>query len=271
MEDRKVSAKDASTDRPLTARSVLASALLGEDPGRGLPVARLVALAGLFGINENQARVALSRMVGRKELTTRDGRYRLAGHLLERHSRQATSRAPLLRPWDGRWRLWIVTAERRSARERSVMRGALAGAHLAEMREGVWTRPNNLDVVLPPAIATMGRWAIAEIELRACDFWDLEGWAARATKLRRRLRVTLPALQNDRSDGLAPGFVLSAAVLRHLQADPLLPAELAPVGWPAAGLRADYDGWDRRYRTVLAGWHRTVVVAPASPDSSGVT
>jgi len=49
-------------DPPMTARSVLASALLGEDPPE-LPVAHLVHLAGLFGINPNRARVALSRMV----------------------------------------------------------------------------------------------------------------------------------------------------------------------------------------------------------------
>ena len=63
------------TVRPVDATSHRAAAhspvrarqrVFGEDPGRGLPVARLVALAGLFGINENQARVALSRMVARK-------------------------------------------------------------------------------------------------------------------------------------------------------------------------------------------------------------
>ena len=47
---------------PLTARSVLASALLGMDPPE-LPVSQLVRLTGLFGISENRARVALSRMV----------------------------------------------------------------------------------------------------------------------------------------------------------------------------------------------------------------
>ena len=60
---------------PLTARSVLASALLGMDPPE-LPVAQLVRLAGLFGINENRARVALSRMVAAGEATT-DGAGRL--------------------------------------------------------------------------------------------------------------------------------------------------------------------------------------------------
>ena len=83
-------------NRPLTARSVLASALLGEDPPE-LPVAHLVHLAGLFGINENRARVALSRMASTGEVTTDgSGRYRLAGHLLDRQGRQSQSRR---NPW----------------------------------------------------------------------------------------------------------------------------------------------------------------------------
>jgi DNA-binding transcriptional regulator PaaX len=66
---------------PLTARSVLASALLGMDPPE-LPVAQLVRLTGLFGISENRARVALSRMVAGGEATSDGtGLYRLAGHL----------------------------------------------------------------------------------------------------------------------------------------------------------------------------------------------
>ena len=72
--------------RPLTARSVMASALLGMDPPE-LPVAQLVRLTGLFGISENRARVALSRMVGAGEATSDGaGRYRLAGHLAARQT-----------------------------------------------------------------------------------------------------------------------------------------------------------------------------------------
>ena len=79
--------------RPLTARSVLASALLGMDPPE-LPVAQLVRLTGLFGISENRARVALSRMVAAGEATSDGtGRYGLAGHLVARQTRQSASRA----------------------------------------------------------------------------------------------------------------------------------------------------------------------------------
>ncbi|MGH9084385.1 MAG: PaaX family transcriptional regulator C-terminal domain-containing protein, partial [Acidimicrobiales bacterium] len=54
--------------------------------------------------------------------------------------------------------------------------------------------------------------------------------------------------------GLAEGFVTSAAVLRLLQADPLLPRELRPPDWPGDDLRADYDRYDAAYRAVLRTW-----------------
>jgi phenylacetic acid degradation operon negative regulatory protein len=82
----------------------------------------------------------------------------------------------------------------------------------------------------------------------AASLWDLDGWARRAERLRRRLddlAVTGDAM-------LAPGFVLSASVLRHFQADPLLPDELLPADWPGRSLRREYDAWDVAYRAVLA-------------------
>ena len=78
---------------------MLASTLLGAEPPE-LPVGHLVHVAGLFGINENRARVALSRMVASGEVTTSgDGRYRLAGHLLQRQARQTVSRAGRTARW----------------------------------------------------------------------------------------------------------------------------------------------------------------------------
>jgi phenylacetic acid degradation operon negative regulatory protein len=242
---------------PLTARSVLASALLGMDPPE-LPVSQLVRLTGLFGISENRARVALSRMVAAGEASSDGaGRYRLAGHLAARQSRQSASRAGATSPWDGEWCLAVVTTTGSSAEVRSARRRALGYARLAELREGVWLRPTNVPVRLPDGLD-------ADVELltarpadpsaTAARLWDLGAWSNRA----ERLLANLSALSPDGPEALAPGFELSAAVLRHLQADPLLPTELLPEAWPGARLRHVYDEWDARYRATLRTWSRGV-------------
>jgi phenylacetic acid degradation operon negative regulatory protein len=233
----------------------MASALLGMSPPE-LPVAQLVRLTGLFGISENRARVALSRMVAAGEATTDGaGRYRLAGHLAARQSRQSASRAGITTAYDGTWWIGVVTTSGSTAEVRSSRRRALAYVRLAELREGVWMRPANVAVVLPDSLD-------ADVELMqarpdgagrlAHRLWDLATWADDAGQLLERLKALAP----DGPDALAPGFVLSAAVLRHLQADPLLPAELQPPGWPGARLRETYDGWDARYRATLRIWSR---------------
>jgi len=239
----------------LTARSVLASALLGMDPPE-LPVAQLVRLADLFGIGENRARVALSRMVAAGEATSDgSGRYRLAGHLAARQSRQSASRSGTTAPYDGQWRLAVVTTSGSTAEVRTARRRALAYARLAELREGVWMRPANVVVLLPDSLDADVELMTARpgdpLEL-AGRLWDLPAWSDRA----RRLLGGLGALAPEGPEALAPGFELSAAVLRHLQADPLLPAELLPADWPGADLRTTYDGWDARYRTTLREWSR---------------
>jgi len=242
----------AEDDAPLTARSVLASTLLGADPPE-LPVAYLVSMASLFGINENRARVALSRMAGSGEaVTDGGGRYRLAGHLVERQQRQATSRAGVTVEWPGGWHVAVVTTAGSSAETRADRRRALARARLAELREGVWLRPDNLALALPDRLAgdvvVLTRCVPAGGDAALAQrLWDLPGWAAAADAFRARLAALPPRTAAD----LAPGFVLSAAVLRHLVADPLLPAELLPRAWPGARLRRDYDDWDGRYRQAL--------------------
>ena len=82
----------ALLERPLSARSVMASLLLGRTPPAA-PVADLVRWCALFGISENAARVALSRMVERGELTVDDSTYALAGRLLERQVEQDSALA----------------------------------------------------------------------------------------------------------------------------------------------------------------------------------
>lgn len=242
---------------PFTARSVLASVLLGESPPE-LSVSHLIHLAGLFGINENRARVALSRMATAGEVTTDgSGRYRLAGHLLDRQGRQTGSRRGETRPWEGSWRIAVVTASGQSADDRAARRRLLGLARLAEQREGVWLRPDNIDLRpdpgVDPHVALFSGTPDGDPEALAASLWDLGAWAVGAARLMEQMAARPPGGPDD----LAPGFVVSAAVLRHLQADPLLPAALLPTGWPGARLREAYDQWDGRYREVLRRWGRT--------------
>jgi phenylacetic acid degradation operon negative regulatory protein len=242
-----------TSNRRLTARSVLASTLLGAEPPE-LPVAHLVELASLFGINANRARVALSRMVASGEVTTDGaGRYRLSGHLLDRQRRQTASRSGRTRQWRGDWLVVVITTSGSTAEVRKHRRRALTFARLAELRDGVWLRPDNLDVELPAGLGPdttrlSGRPDDPDEVVKR--LWPTTAWAERAEHLCGQLAAHPPRDWID----LEPGFVLSASVLRHFQADPLLPPELLPADWPGTRLRAVYDQWDARYRQVLSDW-----------------
>ena len=250
------STPDVAPEPPLTARSALVSALLGEDPPE-LPVAHLVELAGLFGINPNRARVALSRMVAAGEAVTDGaGTYRLVGRLLERRGRQQDSLVGRTNAWDGSWRIAVVITSGSSPDERAVRRRRLGLARMAEQREGVWLRPDNIELRPDPArdpdLAVYRGMPDTEPAALAASLWDLATWSDRAD----RLRVRLEHAPTEGPGDLAPGFTLSASVLRHLQADPLLPDLLLPHGWPGSALRQQYAAWDRQYRTVLRTWGR---------------
>ncbi len=233
----------------------MASALLGMDPPE-LPVAQLVRLTGLFGISDNRARVALSRMVAAGEATSDGaGHYRLAGHLAARQARQSASRSGVTTDYDGSWWLVVVTTSGSAAEVRGARRRILAYTRLAELREGVWMRPANVAVQLPDSLDVDVELMTAVppgADRLAARLWDLPAWARHADELLRALDALVP----DHPEALAPGFELSAAVLRHLQADPLLPVELQPPKWPGARLRATYDAWDVRYRATLNSWSR---------------
>jgi phenylacetic acid degradation operon negative regulatory protein len=262
--------------RPLSARSVVASTLLGIDPPR-LPTRVLVRSGELFGITEGTTRVALSRMVAAGELVVDGHAHVLAGRLLDRQARQRASRAPVPRRWSGDWMMAVVVEPRRSVSARTELRRAMETLRLAERREGVWLRPDNLDSGWADAadavvdaqcqrfVSRLGR-TTDDAGALAADLWDLAGWAGRAEELRGELAQVVVALETGDTDALAPGFVLSAAVLRHLVSDPLLPPELLAAGWPrwpGDSLRTDYDRYDRAFKSLWRDWFRTVRDEPA--------
>src|SRR6201991_4883872 len=254
---------DLIGDRPLSARSVLATALLGADQPH-LSVGELVAMASLFGISDGAARTCLWRMVSNGELTSGDGTYALAGGLLERRQRvDEASRTAATRPWDGTWELAVVSLDRRSAADRLALRKAAAALHLAELREGVWIRPDNLDRDrLPTLRAVLDRQCVhfhnAATGIPADtvrSLFSLDDWAADARRLSVAVRDELD------TEAVAAGnftyrFGVSVAVVRHLHLDRLLPAELIPREWPGQDLRSAYRRFDEMFKQRLSSAFR---------------
>lgn len=249
----------ALTDsRGFSARSVIASILLGRPRG-DMVSAQLVRLTQLFGFAEGTVRVALSRMVAAGELGLADGRYTLSGALLDRHLHQEEARHPELRPWDGTWRMAVVGVgplRRRSVNERADLRQTLKRLRLAEWREGVWLRPDNLAIerdARPPLSGCSWFHGCRPSELDGAGpqvlagrLWDLNGWSSTAQRFVQAI-VDTPA-----DDDLGATFRLSASVVRHIRDDPLLPEALLPLGWPGIALRERYADYQRQFETALA-------------------
>ncbi|MFE0368114.1 PaaX family transcriptional regulator C-terminal domain-containing protein [Streptomyces tendae] len=232
-------APDGLALRPLSARSVVLSLLLGTHPPE-LPARDLVRLVEGFGVGSSTVRAALSRMAAAGDLRRTDTGYRLSERLLERQRRQDEALRPHTRAWDGDWETLVITATGRGPAARAELRTGLTVLRLAELREGVWLRPANLDRPLPAGLGGVAERLVSRPEAPARELaarlWPLGEWADTARALLARVhRVRRPA------DRLAA----FAAVVRHLLADPVLPAELLPADWPGTALRDAYARYQR--------------------------
>ncbi len=226
---------------------MIASTLLGAHPPV-LPARVLLRSGGLFGIPEGTIRVALSRMVQKGEVVQQDdGRYALAGNLLHRQARQEEGRHPTLLKWRGDRTQAIVLGVGRSPARRAVMRSHMQRMRLGEIRDGVWARPANLRLLSSPdSPVDECLWATMrpgdKSAFLVTVLWDTKKWAAEARALQDQLRRWRElARRTGGAEVLAPGFVLSASMLRHFNADPLLPAELLPPDWPGTEVRGEYE------------------------------
>jgi phenylacetic acid degradation operon negative regulatory protein len=213
---------------------VVLSVLLGAHPAWA-SAAELIRLTSDFGIKEATLRVALTRMVSAGDLVRSADGYRLADRLLARQRRQDDAMRPQLRPWRGCWTTVIVTSVGTDARTRAALRTTLHHKRFGELREGVWMRPDNLELDLADEDRARVRIVQARddepVEL-AGQLWDLPSWA--------RTGHRLLADMSDAAD-VPAGFVVAAAMVRHLLTDPVLPEELLPADWPGMRLRAAYN------------------------------
>jgi phenylacetic acid degradation operon negative regulatory protein len=217
----------------MTARSVVLSVLLGAHPAWA-SASELIRLTADFDIKEPTLRVALTRMVSGGDLVRSEDGYRLSDRLLARQRRQDDAMDPKVRPWNGTWTTLVITSVGTDARTRASVRTTLQDNRFAELREGVWLRPENLRLDLTTDVLDRGRVLHTRdddpAEL-ATQLWDLPGWA----------RAGLQLLDDMAAASDVPGrFDAAAGMVRHLLTDPVLPAELLPDAWPGAALRESY-------------------------------
>jgi phenylacetic acid degradation operon negative regulatory protein len=233
----------------------MASLLLGR--ARPEATARdLVRWCALFGVSEGTARVALHRMVAKGELVAGEGRYRLSGRLERRRGEQERSLQPRTSGWEGSWITAVMTGERSGPRDRAHRRDRLRRAHYAELREGIWTRPDNLG---RPALTGVQWWHAspdAEPAPLAMRLFRLRAWQRRGAQLVERAERATAALAHGDDGLVADAFVTGALTLRHIHSDPLLPAALLPEDWPASDLRAAYGSFQRAFGAAAAAWFR---------------
>lgn len=232
------------------ARHLVLNLLLGT-AHRRLSAREAVASCALFGIRENNVRVALARLAaaGMIESVER-GQYRLgpqaAGLAADVSSwRDVEAR---VRAWDGSWIAVHVGALPRSDRAlRRARERALGLLGLRELDGGLFVRPDNLaggvDAVRE-RLARLGVGAEAAVFVahsldderrrRAERLWDgatldrgyretramLDAWLARWS-------VGAPALALEAA--ARESFVLGNDAIRQLVFDPLLPAPLVDV------------------------------------------
>jgi phenylacetic acid degradation operon negative regulatory protein len=217
----------------MTARSVVLSVLLGAHPAWAT-AAELLRLTDDFDLKEATVRVALTRLVGTGDLVRSADGYRLSDRLLARQRRQDEAMRPHVKPWDGTWITLVITRVGAEPRTRAALRTTLRQNRFGELREGVWLRPDNLEVILPPDILRLLRLLHArddDPEELARGLWDLPAWSRTARRL----------LDEMASASDTPGrFVAAAGMVRHLLTDPVLPGELLPGDWPAKALRESY-------------------------------
>jgi phenylacetic acid degradation operon negative regulatory protein len=242
--------------RPLSARSVMASLLLGRRPPRASG-RDLVRWCGLFDIAPGTARVALHRMTAADELRRDDDAYELTGSLARRQAEQESSLRPRVGPWNGTWRMAVaLTGGARPASVRADVRVALQRARLAEWRDGVWLRPRNVDVVEDPRCAWLDVRPDDDPTALAAALFAPEAWARAARRAMTRLDAATGSLGTDPERAIATAFVAGTVALRHVRADPLLPDALLPHDWPGAELRAAYVAYEARFHAVARDWFR---------------
>lgn len=228
--------------KPLSARSVVLSLMLGTHPASMTPAA-LARTGAHFDIAASTLRAAVARAVAAGDLSRDDSGYRLGDRLLARQERQDEGVAAISTEWAGDWEMAVIVVSGRGGSERAALREELNRHRLAELREGVWMRPANLrrpaTYALDPVLTTVRCYPDQDPQALTQALWDLDGWSETGHELLDILSTAGRPAQR---------LAAAAHLVRHLATDPILPGALLPRSWPGAELRAAYADYQQELR-----------------------
>jgi len=236
-----------------------------------MPVAALVEAGRIFGLAENNVRVALARLLAAGSIE-RDARgcYRLGPTAIPVHQQVVSWRHidERIRPWEsGRWLAVHTGTAQGAAPARKRRERALRFLGFAELRPGLAVRPANFRetpqetgarlIALglePDALFGVLTNLSPDVEMRAAGLWDADALADGYRRSQAALTSSeqqLPRL--GEGEAMVESFVLGGRVMRQLIFDPLLPEPIVPVAERTA-LVAALRQYDRLGRTCWASF-----------------
>lgn len=231
--------------KPTAKRLILQLFVASGD--KPLPVRSAVSAAALFGISENNVRVAFARLAsegriepaGRGEYREGDGAAEFAREIAS--WRRAESR---LRKWNGDYAAVHQGALGRSDRPALKRRiRALGMLGFAEIERGLWMRPNNLEGsvdALRTRLHALGLDTEAPVfvmthlapgfDKKARSLWNGKALTASYARTERQIENWLESAQDlDLDEAARHSFLLGGNAIRQIVFDPLLPGELVDV------------------------------------------
>jgi len=260
-----------------SARSILLT-LLGElvrPAGRSAWTQSMIAALGLFGVEPQAARLAISRLAERGWLVgTRIGRRTRWGFtpeldkLLDEGAARIYGFGPEDRRWDGQWLLLLVSVPEHQRRLRSTMAVRLGWAGFGSLAKGVWVSPwTNREpeaVGLTRELGIEGALSFLTTSGSPSDrdgiverSWDLHSLSAQYERFLYRFRGEAPGESAEATAGL---LSLVHDWRRFPILDPGLPTELLPAGWPAADAASRFSELRSSWQPAAMDWWKRTYV-----------
>lgn len=233
------------TPRSLTAKELVIDFLSNRSP-REMPARVIVDTAAALGFSEQSVRMALTRVVEEGlALVVGRGIYRLApsGDVMRREVRKWRNITGTTKAWTGGWVAIYEAPIRRS--DRAALRRHAQALRLRGFRElttGLSIRPANLrhsTAELREQLHALGLHPDAIVALmndldeatreRAMRLWDTKALLDSYEQLMRAMSASTQRVYSlPLAEAAGETLVLGRDVLRHINLDPLLPAELMP-------------------------------------------